>query len=77
MQEQADDIAVIGMVLKGQQAAYGILVARYQQYFFTLTMRYVNNRELAEELGADGAHQKRWNRVVKVYNTVEAHQKHK
>ena len=53
MQEQADDIAVIGMVLKGQQAAYGILVARYQQYVFTLTMRYVNNRELAEELAQD------------------------
>ena len=53
MQEQLDDIAVIQNILKGQQAAYGILVTRYQQYVLTLAMRYVNNREVAEELAQD------------------------
>ena len=53
MQGQPDDIAVIKNILNGQQAAYSILVARYQQYVFTLAMRYVNNRELAEELAQD------------------------
>ena len=41
------------MVLHGQQSAYGILVSRYQSYVFTLAMRYVNDRELAEELAQD------------------------
>ena len=50
---ELDDTAVIQMVLQGQQAAYATLVTRYQQYVFTLTMRYVNNREQAEELAQD------------------------
>jgi RNA polymerase sigma-70 factor (ECF subfamily) len=53
MQVQLDDIAVIKMVLQGQQTAYAVLVTRYQQYVFTLVMRYVNDRELAEELAQD------------------------
>ncbi len=53
MHEHLDDIAVIQLVLQGQQAAYATLVSRYQQYVFTIAMRYVNNRELAEELSQD------------------------
>jgi len=53
MYEHLDDIAVIQLVLQGQQAAYATLVGRHQQYVFTLAMRYVNNRELAEELAQD------------------------
>lgn len=53
MHHEADDIAVIQRVLQGQQTAYAILVERYQQYVFTLAMRYVNNREVAEELAQD------------------------
>ena len=53
MQMELDDTAVIQMVLQGQQAAYATLVNRYQHYVFTLTMRFVNNRELAEELAQD------------------------
>ena len=41
------------MVLQGQQAAYAILVERYQQYVFTLALRHVDNREVAEELAQD------------------------
>lgn len=53
MHEQLDDIAIIQMVLQGQQSAYATLVVRYEQFVFTLAMRYVNNRELAEELAQD------------------------
>lgn len=53
MHAPQDDIAVIQLVLQGQQAAYGVLVARYQQYVFTLVLRYVKDRELAEELAQD------------------------
>ena len=41
------------MVLQGRQAAYATLVTRYQAYVFTIAMRHVNNRELAEELAQD------------------------
>ena len=50
MHGQEDDIAIIQMVLQGRQTAYATLVSRYQAYVFTITMRHVNNRELAEEL---------------------------
>ena len=53
MPAELDDIAVIQLILQGQQAAYATLVNRYQQYVFTLAMRFVNNRELAEELAQD------------------------
>jgi RNA polymerase sigma factor (sigma-70 family) len=53
MMEQVDDIAVIQMVLQGNQSAYAGLVTKYQQYVFTLVLRYVNNRETAEELSQD------------------------
>ncbi len=53
MQGQTNDIAVIQLVLQGKQAAYATLVDRYQQYVFTLALRYVNNREVAEELAQD------------------------
>ncbi len=53
MQVQEDDLAIIQMVLQGRQAAYSTLVTRYQMYVFTIAMRQVNNRELAEELAQD------------------------
>lgn len=53
MHAQEDDIAIIQMVLQGQQQAFATLVARYQGYVFTIVMRHVNNRELAEELAQD------------------------
>ena len=53
MPVQPDDIAVIHLVLQGQQAAYAAIVDKYQQYVFTLVMRYVNNRVVAEELSQD------------------------
>ena len=53
MHEQLDDIAIIQMILQGQQSAYATLVMRYEQYVFTIAMRFVNNREVAEELAQD------------------------
>ncbi|MBC7552684.1 MAG: RNA polymerase sigma factor [Taibaiella sp.] len=53
MHPQPDDIAVIQMVLQGNQPAYAILVSRYQGYVFTIALRYVGQRELAEELAQD------------------------
>ncbi len=53
MQEQQEDIAIIQMVLQGRQSAYAALVERYQSYVFTIVMRHVHNRELAEELAQD------------------------
>jgi RNA polymerase sigma-70 factor (ECF subfamily) len=53
MQELPDDKALIKLTLQGQQQAFASIVMRYQQYVFTLALRYVNNRELAEELAQD------------------------
>lgn len=53
MQPPPDDTLVIQMILHGQQHAYAILVDRYQTYVFTLVRRYVDDRELAEELSQD------------------------
>lgn len=46
-------MAVIQLVLQGQQQAYATLVQRYQQYVYTLALRYAGRRELAEELAQD------------------------
>ena len=51
--QEANDGKIIQSVLTGNQAAYATLVNRYQHFVFTLTMRYVNNREVAEELSQD------------------------
>lgn len=53
MHSKEQDIAIIQAVLQGSQAAYAILVERYRQYVFSLALRYVTERELAEELAQD------------------------
>lgn len=53
MREQLDDIEIIQMVLQGQQAAYARLVDRYESFVFSIAFRFVNNREVAEELAQD------------------------
>ncbi len=53
MHEELDDVALIKLTLQGQQQAFAGLVMRYQQYVFTLILRYVHNREQAEELAQD------------------------
>jgi RNA polymerase sigma factor (sigma-70 family) len=48
-----NDNELISRVLKGDQQAYAGLVNRYQNYVFTLTLRFTKNREDAEEVSQD------------------------
>jgi RNA polymerase sigma factor (sigma-70 family) len=47
------DIEIISMVLKGDHQAYAGLVNRYQNYVFTLVLRFIKSREDAEEVSQD------------------------
>ena len=48
-----NDTEIISRVLKGEKQCFAELVNRYQNYVFTLTMRYTKNREDAEEIAQD------------------------
>lgn len=48
-----NDNEIISKVLAGDQQAYAGLVNRYQNYVFTLTLRFTKNREDAEEVSQD------------------------
>lgn len=47
------DTEIISRVLQGEKNAFAELVNRYQNYVFTLTMRFTKNREDAEEVSQD------------------------
>ncbi|HEY4877113.1 MAG TPA: sigma-70 family RNA polymerase sigma factor [Puia sp.] len=47
------DTEIISHVLKGDQQVFAELVSRYQNYVFTLAMRFTENREDAEEVSQD------------------------
>lgn len=53
MNSATSDIEVISLILKGDQQAYAELVGRYQRFVFTSALKYVQNREDAEELAQD------------------------
>ena len=53
MHTEQTDTELIGLVLNGQKNAYGILVERYQNFVFTIALRYVKSREDAEEVAQD------------------------
>lgn len=48
-----NDNEIISKVLTGDQQAYALLVNRYQNFVFTLVMRFTKNREDAEEVSQD------------------------
>jgi RNA polymerase sigma-70 factor (ECF subfamily) len=48
-----NDTEIISKVLSGDQQAYAGLVNRYQNYVFTLALRFTKNREDAEEVAQD------------------------
>lgn len=48
-----NDIEIISKVLSGDHQAYAGLVNRYQNYVFTLVLRFTKNREDAEEVSQD------------------------
>jgi RNA polymerase sigma factor (sigma-70 family) len=53
MQNKINDIEIIDAVLDGDINAYSELVKRYQNYVFTLALRFTKNREEAEEVAQD------------------------
>jgi RNA polymerase sigma-70 factor (ECF subfamily) len=53
MQTGPVDNEIINRVLKGEQALYAQLVNRYQNFVFTIVLRYTANREDAEEIAQD------------------------
>ena len=48
-----NDTEIISKVLSGDHASFAVLVNRYQNYVFTLTLRMVKGREDAEEVAQD------------------------
>ena len=53
MQTGPVDNEIINKVLQGEQALYAQLVNRYQNFVFTIALRYAPNREDAEEIAQD------------------------
>ena len=53
MQPEPFDTDIISQVVKGDHNAYATLVERYQNYVFTIVLRYVKSREDAEEVAQD------------------------
>src|SRR5215831_2138279 len=53
MRDSRSDDELINSVLAGNQQSFAALVERYQKYAFTLAMKFVKNREEAEEIAQD------------------------
>ncbi len=47
------DEQIIDRILNGEQSAFALLVEKYQNYVFTLVLRFTDNREDAEEIAQD------------------------
>ncbi|HSB92482.1 MAG TPA: sigma-70 family RNA polymerase sigma factor [Flavitalea sp.] len=47
------DTEIIQSVLRGNHQAYAEIVRRYQNFVFSITLRYTDNREDAEEISQD------------------------
>ena len=47
------DDEIILEILKGEQSAFALLVEKYQNYVFTMVLRFTENREDAEEIAQD------------------------
>jgi RNA polymerase sigma factor (sigma-70 family) len=52
-QSELTDTEIIKRILQGEQALFAQLVERYQQYVFTLVLRFTDSREDAEEISQD------------------------
>lgn len=53
MHTEPTDMDLISQVLQGNSAAYASLVQRYQNFVFTIVLRYVKSREDAQEVAQD------------------------
>lgn len=47
------DETLIQQAMAGRQSAYAMLVKRYERYVYTLALRFVKNREDADEIAQD------------------------
>lgn len=53
MYTEPNDSEIISRVLHGEQSLYAELVKRYQNFVFTIALRYATHREDAEEIAQD------------------------
>jgi RNA polymerase sigma-70 factor (ECF subfamily) len=53
MHTETPDSDLIQLVLAGSPAVYAQLVQRYQNFVFTIVLRYIKGREDAEEVAQD------------------------
>lgn len=53
MHTKTPDNEIIQLVLQGHTNAYAELVERYQNFVFTIVLRYISSREDAEEVSQD------------------------
>jgi RNA polymerase sigma factor (sigma-70 family) len=53
MHAKLPDTELIQLVLRGNTSLYAELVERYRNFVFTIVLRYINNREDAEEVAQD------------------------
>lgn len=53
MAPELTDNEIIRKVLDGEHQHYAVLVKRYQNFVFTITLRYTDSREDAEEISQD------------------------
>ena len=53
MHTELADSDLISLVLNGDQQSYSMLVSRYQNFVFTIALRYIKSREDAEEVAQD------------------------
>jgi RNA polymerase sigma factor (sigma-70 family) len=53
MHTELADSDLITLVLNGDHQSYSMLVNRYQNFVFTITLRYIKGREDAEEVAQD------------------------
>jgi len=53
MHTEPVDTDIIAQVLGGERNAYALLVERYQNFVFTIVLRYIKSREDAEEVAQD------------------------
>ncbi len=53
VQHSNEEDKIIESARAGSHVAFELLVNRYKAYVFTLVRRYINNREVAEELSQD------------------------
>ncbi|MFD2584743.1 RNA polymerase sigma factor [Pedobacter vanadiisoli] len=53
MEQKLTDLELIQNILAGETAQYALLVKRHQRFVFTLALRFLKNREDAEEVAQD------------------------